>query len=103
MSTQFILSIIGLSISSLIILIFLVIINLRIYRKNPNSFLFKPTPYKYVNYFYSFIVFSYLATYNLLVSIVNYFIKLNVKAIVVILIVFSIYIASIISLGTIGN
>jgi len=48
-------------------------------------------------------VFSYLATYNLLVSTVNYFIKLNVKAIVVILIVFSIYIASIISLSKVGN
>ena len=95
---QLILSAVGLGISSLIIVIFLVVTNLCIYRKDPNYFLFKPTMYEPINYIYSFFVFFYVATFNLLVATLNYFLEKNIVAIIIILIVFAIYMASIISL-----
>jgi hypothetical protein len=97
-SIQLALSIAGFSISSLVITIFIVVTNLSIYRNKPNSFLFNPTSYKYVNYFISFYYLPYIAVYNSLKLALKYLSEGNF----IVLLVFIVYIVSIISWTTIN-
>ena len=96
-NTQFVLSLIGLSITSLIIVVFFILTNLSLYRKNPNKFLHKPTKYKYLNYFFSFMIFMYVAPFYSLVLAFKYFMK-GYNFIIISLVLF-VYLASIISLS----
>ena len=98
-SIQLALSIAGFSISALVMTIFIIVTNLCIYRNKPNSFLHNPTSYKYVNYLISFANLPYIALYNSLKLALKYLSEGNF----VVLLVFIVYIVSIISWTTIHN
>jgi hypothetical protein len=96
--TQFILSIIGLSLSCMIILGYIVITNLCTYRKNVS--IFKPTKNKYVDYLITLFIFPYVAILNSAeIVLKNLFLGKSIIQKFIIIIVFVIYLASIISLS----
>ena len=96
-NTRFILSLVGLGVSCFIIVIFIAVTNYSIYKKNPNSFLFKPTSSKLANYLYSYgFAFGYVTIFNSLSLALECLLDGNLT----ILLVFIIYLGSIISLST---